>query len=500
MAWTTPTFTEIYDQAVSLWRSMRPSADSTKFSDVWMNAQTISSMVKGLHTHIDAVLARVFPTTTSGTWLDRWLYFVGASDGVSSYGLYKASISSGTDALRVTCTGGTPTVNTTHELTDENGRRYQPNESHAFGGAGDYDFDIVSIDTGAATNLESGSTLTFVSPPAGIQSTATLVDDLDGARDDEENDEGRSRLISRLQSPSLSGNWAQWERWIEETEIGVYEGFVWPGRNNAPYGWGLVDYCGLQAGETGPDRVTSAAQQADIEAKTEAESPALLIKNARYLTVSPQQQYVDITYELGPDANTSDECDWDAENEKRTVTAWASGTKLVTVNAVYATGPQAGDRVIIAGTECTVVLEPGNVAAPVSGSMAKFTISEAPTAWTTLDITADGPGGSGFYVLSGGGLVSTVYDAAVDYLNDLGPARGDNAAPQVGWDDTMRIKWFQATTIQAGDGKIIDVTATINGAGADVAPTYDITATVQLLTATPHATTTGGEVRVWEDK
>ncbi|MHC4619889.1 MAG: hypothetical protein ACYTEQ_19255, partial [Planctomycetota bacterium] len=172
MAWSTPSFQTIFEDIKAIFVSLRTTADSTPYSDLWVLARTVAHLFRRGHEHLDTMLARLFPTTTSDTWLDRWLYFVGAPDGQGSYGLILADVSEGTDCLTVTCTAGTPSIQN-EELTDDAGRRYQLNESvpYMFPGPGTYLADVVSIDTGLEVNLEALEELTFVSPPAGIQAT-----------------------------------------------------------------------------------------------------------------------------------------------------------------------------------------------------------------------------------------------------------------------------------------------------------------------------------------
>lgn len=508
MAWTDPTFDSWVALFKSIWAALRPGADSTPFSDAWVYQHVLGHWARGTWEQIGKVLARLFPTTTTGQWLNNWSYFVGRPDGLGGYGVLKAHVSSGTDALPVTFTG-IGTIDTSHELTDDYGRRYRINESYTSSGAEVYNADIISIDTGLEVNLETGETLIFTNPPANVESQATLVADLDGGRALESDSEGQSALLRKMQTPSLSGNWAHWQEWIEEALPGTVDAWVWPKRNNGPYGHGTTDYCATQRGEIGSDRVYTAAQQATIEDYIVEVAAVFALKDARPLSITQVKRVVSYTFKLSESALDTNQCDWDASANKKTIITATKVDKLLEVNSAYSAGVlAAGDKVMIAGDEVTVVLEPGNASAPVSGSYAKFTVDSWPSHWDTITLTDRGDGtATGFAVCSGGGLILTVHNAIQAYLNGadgdppdgrgnlpkMGPAKGDYAAPINAWDDTFRLDMIKSAAAIAAEGWIVSHTqCLIGGAAADAGPTYDTTAAVEMMICL--------EVAVYEDK
>lgn len=478
MAFTIPTYDQLLASAKAIWRGLRTNADTGPGSDVDIFTRTLSHIGDGLHKHVLQAVKYLFPPTATDEYLTRWLNAVGLSDGEDGYGRLQAAGSYGTDCLRVTCTLGTPTI-TNEQLEDNAGRIYKVNEAYVFAGPGTADVDCAAITEGADTNLESGATLTFISPPAGITAAATLVGDLDHGRDLETDTEGQARLIDWWRYPSLSGNWVQWKRWVEAADEGNLDAWIYAARNNQPYGWGTTDIAATQRDESGTARVITSAQETLIDDYLEENAPAQMHRQTRVLTVSTVHKTVTLTYTLASGTPAANECDWDAENEKRNVIAETPGSNLIQVNAVYVTGPQSGERVLIAGLEAIVDKEPGNAGAPVSGAMDKFTVTTWP--WS-VDLATGRPSGSGFQVLSGGGLCLTVYDALQAYINSLGPAKCTYASPQEGWDDTIRIKFLQSKAVVAGGGWILDITdCKIDGVAADFGPSLDATSTVEQM-------------------
>jgi hypothetical protein len=402
-----------------------------------------------------------------------------------------AAGSSGADALQVTCTSGTPTVNSTHTLQDTAGNTYAPTESYAFPGTGTYDFDIEATiwtpsTEGEQTDLDTGTVLTFDSPPAGIQSTATLVAPLTGGRNDQTEAEGREAVVDYYRYPAFGGNWPEWQREIEKAIPGEIDAYVWFGRNNYPYGYGCVDVTVLRRNQTGSNRETTTAQDATIISYASDNLPVQMTREYRGLSLTTVDKTISVTYELAADSPTTFYCDWDAEQNKKTITDDDYTNKLIVVGVAYDAGViEAGDKVFIAGKEATVVLEPGNAAAPVSGSLAKFTVDT--WQWEETDdwLTDNGPGGTGYQVLAGGGLINTVFEEVRDHVDSLGPAKGaGTAAPIPGWQDRLLIAQLVAAASNSitGEGASpVDFTTTIDGAASDFTPTYDSTGSVELV-------------------
>jgi hypothetical protein len=205
-----------------------------------------------------------------------------------------------------------------------------------------------------------------------------------------------------------------------------------------------------------------------------------------------------VTYQLAEGTPTSQQCDWDAEtaaNKKDCAAGTAEvPNKLIVASGAYAADVLAsGDRVLIAGEQAIVDLEPGNADPIIGGLMDRFTVTTWP--WS-VNLVTGGPGGGAFAICAGGGLITDVYSAVSAYLDGIdgdspdgrgllpkiGPARGTYAAPQPEWDDTFRIDFIKsAATIAAGGWITGFATVTVDGAAVDYSPAYTSTSTVQLV-------------------
>jgi uncharacterized phage protein gp47/JayE len=482
MALKLPTYETIRSTVVAIWQSERPSADSSRYSDLWLFSRVTAKLVQRLHQSVDRALAAMFPETTWGIYLEFWLAFVGASDGSGGYGRIKARTSAGTNALAVTSTG-VANIAGGEQLTDTGGRLYAIVDAHAYAGVETFNHDLISVDTGLECNLETGAVLTFVSTPANITATPVLVADLDGAADLETDAEGRARLLDIMQRPSLTNTPAGLRRIIEGADPGALRAYVWLQRNASPMGAGTWDYCALQIGESKAARVATSTQIAAMATEVTDNVSVNFYRQVQALTVTTTATDIEITIELKVGASTANQCDWDAESLKTTVASYTAATKLIqcanNINALIS----VGDRVFIDGHEFTVVLV--GIAGGL-GANTRFTFSEtAPTDW----VDGGTPLPNSRHVCAGGGVIKAVHDAILEYCDDLGPERGAYADSGDMWPDQIIVNGIRTAAMNASDA-ILDVT--VAAPGADVSPTASVTSAVYLLIA--------GEIDVWEDK
>jgi hypothetical protein len=282
---------------------------------------------------------------------------------------------------------------------------------------------------------------------------------------------------------------------VEDALPGTVDAWIYPKRNNSPYGHGTIDIFSTQRGERKADRPATGTQATTIVEYLNTVAPIHLIKQLRGLEDDLLPVTVVVTYELAEGTPASQQCDWDAEANKKDCAAGTDEpTKLIVASAVYAADVIAsGDRVLIAGEEAIVDLEPGNAAAPVGGLMDRFTVTTWP--WS-VNLLTGGPGGGVFAICAGGGLITDVYSSIAAYLDGIdgdtpdgrgllpkiGPARGSYAAPMPEWDDTFRIDFIKhAATVAAGGWITGFDTVTVDGAAVDYGPAYTTTDTVQLV-------------------
>lgn len=112
------------------------------------------------------------------------------------------------------------------QLIDPSGQLYEVAIGGTYGDG--YEVEISSIATGAATNLDAGTILRWVSAPTFVAAKVLVSEDgLVGGVDAEDDETLRARLLARLQNSPSAGNWSM----VAELAIsvsGVQAAFVYP--------------------------------------------------------------------------------------------------------------------------------------------------------------------------------------------------------------------------------------------------------------------------------
>jgi uncharacterized phage protein gp47/JayE len=491
MLWTLKLLEDYKTAILDVMRAKRTAAGQTPDdgpgSDLDVDSDTFAAIQMAMARYIRIATQMIFAPTASGEGTKGWTYFFGVPDGAGGYGPVKARSSSGTAALEVTATGATGDLQD-EELTDEAERVYKIAESYSFSGAGTVALDVESITKGIGANLPIGSALTFSATPANVEDAATIVVTLEGGVSDELDPSANARVLDRTQNPSLSGNNVHWRRWVEETDAGVFDGWVWPKR----YGDGVqgtVDYAATLRGERGSARIISAAQTAAITAHINESAPVQQMQQARQLTVVPQELTAQALLALHPAAAADKLSDWDSATLDAGVITWSSITYAITADKDIHNDLVSGMKAIINSAQA-VVDAVGTAGGLASNAMFTVTTdfrSESaevnPHPWPALYDPV------GATVTAGGGTILAAHTKLIAYFNGLGPCLGDHAADdRADWVDTYQYKFAQAE-IRSADEAIYDVTLTSE---ADTTPTDPLDSTIPMLIL--------GEAIIHEDK
>ncbi|WP_308719181.1 baseplate J/gp47 family protein [Komagataeibacter xylinus] len=150
---------------------------------------------------------------------------------------------------------------------------------------------VQAEDAGTAGNLTAGTTLTLVSPLAGVVSLAVDQGGIEGGADLEAVEVWRARIIDAIRNPPAGGNAADYRKWAiagGATYVNVVANWV---------GTGTVGIIVLMAGAVAPN----AAELAQIQAYIDSQRP---VRGNAYV-VAGQTQAVDMAIVLNPDTQTA---------------------------------------------------------------------------------------------------------------------------------------------------------------------------------------------------
>jgi hypothetical protein len=407
MGFTIPSLDEAHGFGRALGRALLPLRDWSPLGLLGKLARWFAGVSTDLHAHIDAVRDDLLPDTASETALDRW----GRIRGVTRKGATPARKS---DALRVHGANGTA-LTIGLELTSAAGLRFQVNENETIPSQEFVDVDVVGIDTGSQTRLPAGETLTFTSPPAGVEEEAQLVLDLDeDGVDAEEDGAYRTRVLEKFSTPPLGGAAADYEQWATEV-TGIESAYAYPLRQ----GLGSVDLAALHTG-SGSARLLVSGELAELDAYVQEKKPVGV--TLRTLTVNATSADIDVR--IRPNGEAQYEFDWD-DSTPLVVGSWTAGTRTLAFTTARPDTMQAGDRLTIkpaagGGDGVQHVIE--------SLSSTNAVVLEAAPA--TAPVATD-------TVYSGGPLVDPIRDALIEHIDNLGPSNTD-ANPYGPWEANLR--------------------------------------------------------------
>lgn len=156
--------------------------------------------------YIDWVSKMAIPVTAEGEFIDAWAALRGltrkapsAAAGTASIvgGIPSSPISAGTELTKIE-NGSTVTYTVTTGIT------LDP--------AGTGTLELQSTAVGAISNADAGTPLRFVSPPAGVPETASVIT-MTGGTDLEDDATFRARMLKAYAAPPQGGDLADYENW-----------------------------------------------------------------------------------------------------------------------------------------------------------------------------------------------------------------------------------------------------------------------------------------------
>lgn len=213
-----PTLAELIDQAQANFNARLPGADARLRNSVLnVLARAISGQSLLGYKYLDWIARQAIVDTADAENLDNWgRVWVGTHVGAT-----KA-------AGNITFTGTNGVlVGTGVQIQRADGATFTTTGSAIIAG-GAATVAVVADDGGADGNAVASTSLTLVSPLAGVNSTATVAaGGLIGGADAEEDDAYRARILARIQQPPHGGAKSDYEQWAL-ANAGVTRAWVYP--------------------------------------------------------------------------------------------------------------------------------------------------------------------------------------------------------------------------------------------------------------------------------
>jgi len=215
MALEFKTPSQVAEEYLTHLKGLKPSVNTAQTdSEWWIKSRVIGGVVSGIYGDQKKLADDPFPQSARSEAIERHLqtYF--------NEGFTPATKAVG-DVLLVGDLGTVIGVGAIEFVYAPNGNTYVnteavtlvgPNPTGATGVVA-----VESINLGQSQNLLESAELSISSPPAGIESTATVyAADLAGGRDQESPDEASVRILARIRNPISGGTKTDYEQWAFE--------------------------------------------------------------------------------------------------------------------------------------------------------------------------------------------------------------------------------------------------------------------------------------------
>lgn len=199
-----------------------PEPAVTPGTDNWFFFTAVANAGLLQYSNIATISPAITPLDATGDDLENWR---------NALGLPVVQASPAAGALTVTVSGGgSVTFVDGLAFLYPSGLRGQVNGTQT-GVFDEQDVNVVAIDTGDGTNLDSGTAVRWVNPPFNVatQARVSINAPLTGGFDAETEDRKRDRVLNRLQNTPGGGNWGQLREIAFNTLPSVTGAYVFPG-------------------------------------------------------------------------------------------------------------------------------------------------------------------------------------------------------------------------------------------------------------------------------
>jgi uncharacterized phage protein gp47/JayE len=292
-----------------------------------------------LHGHIDWVSRQIIPDTAESEYLNRW---------ANIWGVYRLGGAQSVGTVTVSGTvGSSATAGAILQRAD--GVQYTIDSTVVIPGGGSITAAVTAVLAGSTGDADNTVSLSFVSPLAGINTTAPVIS-IAGGADVESDDALRARLVARISNPPQGGSESDYEQWALSV-AGVTRAWVTP----LEMGPGTVTVRFVRDGDASiyPD----AGEVAAVEAYIDARRPV----TADVYVVAPNNAPLNFTIQISPN-NASVQAAITAELRDLIFRqASPGGTLLIShINEAVSIAMGEGDHIMVTPT-ANVVSAPGDL-------------------------------------------------------------------------------------------------------------------------------------------
>jgi uncharacterized phage protein gp47/JayE len=260
MPWQRPTIDQLIDRVSTDIRGGLGVLNVLRRTFLGVFARAIAGVSHLLHGYLEYLSQQILPDTAEKQWLLRW----GAIFGIFPVAATLAEFT-------ITITGSSGGVVPEGEIYQRgDGVQYQLVSEVTIPVGGSVTGSVVALESGKASNLESGDKISLLSPIANVNSEATVDQITTVAADAESDDSYRARVLTRMSLPPLGGAAHDYIAWAKEV-AGVTRAWVLPLYTGA----GTVSVAFVCDDED--DIIPAAPKVAEVQAYIDALKPVTAI-------------------------------------------------------------------------------------------------------------------------------------------------------------------------------------------------------------------------------
>lgn len=217
----TKDYRQIRDDILRDIANQLPTASVGDDSDFTLRANAVAASIEGLYQHQQWIARQILPDTADSDFLERH---------AGLRGITRKAAAAATGTVQFSGTVGTLTPIGT-EVKTNGGVAFVTTANGNVGGGGTVNIAASAVVAGAAGNQAVATGLTLTSPPAGIQSQASIAN-MTGGADAETDASLLARLLVDIRLPPSGGAPHDYDAWALEVP-GVVDAYVFTQRRAA---------------------------------------------------------------------------------------------------------------------------------------------------------------------------------------------------------------------------------------------------------------------------
>ncbi len=281
MPFNRPTLPELIQRNIADIESRLPGRDARlRRSNLNVTARLLAGAAHGLYGALDYLSRQILPDTADAEYLDRW---------ASIWGVTRRPAENAVGAVDLTGVNGA-IVPAGEVLVRSDGQEFTT-DAEVTVALGVATVQVTASLPGAAGNTDAGSSLSFVSPVAGVNTAGIVATgDLVNGSDTESDDSLRLRLVARIQDAPHGGAEFDYVNWAREVP-GVTRAWCYP----QELGAGTVTVRFVRDDDASP--IPDAPEIAAVQAYIDARRPVTAVVTVVAQVAVP----LNFTIELTPD-------------------------------------------------------------------------------------------------------------------------------------------------------------------------------------------------------